>query len=423
MTTRRWRVLAAGVVLAGLFSAVPASAAETWDDRHPSPSDGPAEPVLTWNAHAEQATSADRPPASTFVLLGITQVAIYDTAVALGLPARPYLSRHWAPRGTSAAAAVATAAHDVLVARVPAQRSFLEPAYANYLATIPNGPAKQQGIALGRRVASHVLAWRTGDGLNKTVTWTQPPPGPGVWEPTAPSTPVDLVLTRVRPLGLRAADQFQPAGPPALTSRRYAEDLDEVKRLGRVNSTDRMPRQTETARFWADQTAVQWNRTLRLIATDRQLNLGQAARLLTMSLVSAADSAIACWNAKFTFVAWRPVQAIQRADTDRNPATVADPTWQPLLSANHPEYTSGHACVSTAVTTALRAYFHRDRVTFTVRSTTTGTSRTYDSFSAALADVTEARILGGLHFRYSMRHGAVLGHQVTDHILHRYFRA
>jgi hypothetical protein len=420
MKTFRWRVLAASVAVLSVLGGLPAAVAAQADAWHGSPASGSAEPVLTWNTYAEQATSADRPPASTFVLLGITHVAIYDTAVALGLPAAPYRTRQRAAPNTSAAAAVATAAYDVLAARVPAQREFLDSAYDDYLAAIPDGSAKQHGIALGRRVARHVLAWRTGDGLDNTVTWTQPKPGRGVWEPTAPSAPVDLVLTQVRPLGLRAADQFQPPGPPRLTSRRYAEDLDEVRRLGRVDSTDREPPQTETARFWADQTAVQWNRALRQLATDRGLNLGQTARLLTMSLVSAADAAIACWHAKFIFVAWRPVHAIQRADTDRNPATVADPTWQPLLNANHPEYTSGHACVSTAATTALRAYFHRDRVTFTVRSTTTGTSRTYRSFSAALAEVTEARILAGLHFRYSMRHGTQLGHRVAEHILHRF---
>ena len=182
------------------------------------------------------------------------------------------------------------------------------------------------------------------------------------------------------------------------------------------------PQQTETARFWSDQTAVQWNRTLRQIATERGLNLGHAARLITMSLVSAGDAGIACWDAKFSFVRWRPVHAIQRADTDGNPATVADPAWQPLINANHPDYTSGHACVSTAVVTALRAYFHRDRVTFTVQSTTTGTSRTYHSLPAVLADVTTARIVGGLHFRYAMRDGTRLGHRVAGYVIDRHFR-
>lgn len=419
MKTRRWRALATGALTLSLLGVVPATATQAHAG---SPARGTAEPVLTWNAYAEQAAAAGRAPGSTFVLLGITHVAIHDTAVALGLAARPYRTRQWTPPDTSAGAAVATAAYDVLAARVPGQRSFLDPAYGAYLDAIPDGAAKRHGIVLGRRVAEQVLAWRSGDGLDDPVTWDQPPPGPGVWTPTAPTPPVDVVLTQVRPLGLRAADQFRPAGPPALTTREYARDLNEVQRLGRVDSLERTAYQTETARFWSEQTAVQWNRTVRRIAADRGLNLGQAARLFAMVTVSAADAAIACWDAKFEFVWWRPVQAIQRADTDGNPATVAEPTWQALLSANHPEYTSGHSCVSTAVTTALRAYFHRDRVAFAMSSSVTGTARTFDSFSAALADVTEARILSGLHFRYSMRDGSRLGRQVTGWVLSRHFR-
>jgi hypothetical protein len=419
MKSHRWRILVAGAIAGALAVGSPGPAAA----HDSAPARGSAEPVLTWNAHAERAASAGRAPASTFVLLGITHVAIHDTAVALGLPARPLRTRQWAPPGTSASAAIATAAYEVLAARVAAQRPFLDAAYRDYLAAIPDGAAKQHGIALGHRVAAEVLNWRAGDGFDNTVTWTQPQPGPGVWEANPGSTPVDLVLTQVRPLTLRSANQFRPSGPPALTSRQYARDVNEAKRLGRIDSAERTPRQTETARFWADQTAVQWNRTVRQLAVDRKLNLGQAARLFTMVTVSAADAGIACWDAKFTFVAWRPTQAIQRADTDGNPATVADSGWQSLLNANHPEYTSGHSCVSTAVTVALRTYFHRDRVTFTMSSTVTGTSRTYRSFSQALDEVTEARIVAGLHFRFSMHDGSRLGAHAAGWALTRFFRS
>jgi PAP2 superfamily len=137
--------------------------------------------------------------------------------------------------------------------------------------------------------------------------------------------------------------------------------------------------------------------------------------------VSTGDAGIACWDAKFAYVSWRPVHAVQRADTDGNPATVADPTWQPLLNANHPEYTSGHACVSTAAITALQAYFDRSDLTVTVRSTTTATTRTYQSLPAVLDDVDVARIAAGLHFRYAMRDGSRLGRKVATWVLDRSF--
>jgi membrane-associated phospholipid phosphatase len=424
MRSGRWRAGVAVLVLGGLLATAPGAAASTVSratSRHDSPANGSAEPVLTWNAYAEQAASAGRAPASTFLLLGITHVAIYDTTVALGLRARPFLVREWTPEDTSAPAAVATAAHDVLAARVPAQRPFLDSAYTAYLTAIPDGDAKQHGILLGRRVAERVLAWRADDGFGNQVTWVQPPPGPGVWEPTAPAPPVDLVLTQVRPLALRSNDQFRPGGPPALTSRQYARDFDEVQRLGRADSAVRTPYQTETARFWSDQTAVQWNRAVRGLAADRALNLGQAARLLTMVTVSAADALIACFDAKYAYVAWRPVHAIQRADTDGNASTTADPAWQALLNVNHPEYPSGHACATGAVTTALQAYFGRRAVPVTVTSTTTGTSRSYDSLGAVLDDVTEARIVAGLHFRFSMRDGQHLGRSAANWVLDPHF--
>jgi hypothetical protein len=421
LRSRRWPAAIVGALVVGLLAAAAPATADAAISRHEPAANGSAEPVLTWNEYAQQATSAGRPPASTFVLLAITHVAIYDTAVALGLPAKPVLAWESTPLDTSAPAAIATAAYDVLAARIPAQRPFLDPTYAAYLAAVPEGDAKQHGILLGRRVAARVLAWRADDGLNNSVRWVQPPPGPGVWEPTAPAAPVDFVLTQVRPLTLRSNNQFRPEGPPALTSRQYTRDLAEVQRLGRSDSTARTAYQTETANFWSEHAAVQANRAVRNLAAERGLSLGEAARFLTMATVSASDALIACWDAKFAYVAWRPVHAIQRADTDRNPSTAADPTWTPLLNVNHPEYPSAHACLTSAVTTAMQAYFGRQDIPVTVISLATGTSRDCDSLSQIVDDVTEARILAGLHFRFSTRVGQDLGSSVATWVLHRHF--
>jgi hypothetical protein len=388
----------------------------------PPAADGPADPVLAWSGYGAQAISAGRPPANVMVQLGIEHVAMYDTAVALGLRARPFLVRLHAHPGTSAPAAVAAAAYTVLAARVPAQRDFLDTTYREYLAAIPDGPAKRRGVELGGRAAAAVLAWRAGDGMDNTVRYVQPTPGPGVWEPTAPIPPVDLVLTQVRPLTLRTIDQLRPAGPLPLGSRQYARDVTETQARGRVDSTTRTAEQTLAAQFWAENTGVQWHRTVLQLATAKRLNLGRTARLLATVFVSAADAGIACFDAKFHYMAWRPVHAIQRADTDRNPGTVADPTWQPLLNVNHPEYPSGHACLTAAVTTALTAYFHRDRVAFTMDSTVTGTQVRFGSFHAALDEVTEARIDSGLHFRHSMHDGAGIGYRAAAWVLTRHFR-
>jgi len=387
--TRRAGALVTVMVAAGVLAvASPADASQ------------PADPVLAWSGYGAQAITAGRPPASAMVLLGIEHIAMYDTAVAL----RP---------GTSSSAAIATAAHHVLVARVPAQKVFLDATYASYLAGIPEGARKRRGVDLGARVAASVLAWRAGDGLDNSVPFVQPPPGPGVWQPTAPTPPVDLVLTQVRPLTLRSAGQFRPSGPLSLSSREYAKELAETGARGRIDSQVRTPQQTAVAQFWAENTAVQWHRAVLRLAAAKRLSLGPAARLLAMVFVAAGDAGIGCFDAKYHFMFWRPVQAIH----------VTDPTWQPLLNVNHPEYPSGHACLTGAVVGALTAFFHTDRVAFTMDSTVTGTQESLGSLHAALDEVTEARIDSGLHLRHSMIDGGRLGYQVAWWVALRRFRA
>ena len=410
---RRLLILVFVAALTGVLGLAPPAAANQ--------SNGQADPVLVWSGYGAQAITAGRPPASAMVLLGIEHIAIYDTAVALGLRADPFVIRVRARPGTSAAAAIATAAHHVLVARVPAQRAFLDEKYQQYLAGVSDGTAKQRGIWLGARVATAVLAWRAGDGLDNPVPYLQPEAGPGVWEPTAPTPPVDLVLTRVRPLAMRSVSQFRPEGPLALGSRQYAQEVAETQARGRIDSQVRTPEQTEVARFWAENTATQWHRAVLNLVAARQLPLGPAARLLAMVFVAAGDAGIACFDAKYHFMSWRPVQAIQRADTDGNPRTAADPAWQPLLNVNHPEYPSGHACLTGAVTAALAMFFRTDRTAFTMDSTVTGTQESFGSFHAALDEVVEARIDSGLHFRHSMLEGGRVGRQVAGWVVSRHF--
>ncbi|MFG1815776.1 vanadium-dependent haloperoxidase [Kribbella sp. NPDC049174] len=377
-----------------------------------------AEPVLDWSRVATQSiVAAGRPPASTEVLMGIVHIAIADTVAGLG-HGRPYVAAVRPDRHASAASAVATAAYDVLKARIPA--AGLDVTYADYLAGVLDGKAKTRGITLGRAVAAAVLAWRAGDGFDKPVTYVQRPPGPGVWEPTAATPPVDLVLTQVRPLTLRSRAQFRPDGPLALTSKQYARDVAEVAALGRKVSTTRTAVQTETAMFWSEHTAQQFSRALVRLAGERHLSLSEAARMLALVHVTTGDALIACWDAKYHYRFWRPVHAIQRADIDRNPRTTADPTWQPLLGANHPDYPSGHACFTAATTRALEAFFHTSRLRLSIDSQVTGTTRTYENLSAVRHDVRQARILSGLHFRHAMEDGDQLGTNVANWVTHRF---
>ncbi len=367
--------------------------------------------------------------------MGIVHAAIYDAAVAIEGGYEPYAIALIAPLDTSSAAAIATAAHNTLVGLhpalglTPAQQVILDGDYAAYLAAIPDGAAKTNGIAVGEQVAAAVVALRMNDGreLNPTLAdLNPPPPGPGIWErnPGNPLPPVlGLRLPGIRPLALESASQFRPDGPNPLTSEEYAEDFNQVKDLGRLDSATRTPAQTAQALFWTDHDLRQWNDGMLNLAVGRGLDLVQTARMLAMAHVSGGDAMIAGFEAKYHYWFWRPRRAIPLADTDGNPATLADPTWVPLRTTpNHPEYPAAHAFHSSAVAEALRAFFGTDKVTFSLDSRVTNTTRRYDSFHGAVKDVNLARALAGFHFRNSCEEGSQLGRDVGRYVDEHYFQ-
>jgi hypothetical protein len=358
--------------------------------------------VVHWSGIAEGAIAAGRPPASSTVLGGIVHGAIYDAVASVDGGLEPFATAVTSPPDASADAAVAQAARDVLVARVPGQAAAVQIAYDAYMASIPNGLAKDAGMAVGAAAAAGMLAMRTGDRFDDVVPYVQPTPGPGVFEPIAPTPPVDVKLGGVRPFTYDSQSEYRPRGPLELTSSRYARDVAEVQAYGRVNSTVRNATQTETVRFFTDHAFMQYSRALRALANARGLDLRESARLLGYAHVSAADTMIACWEAKYHYYFWRPNHAIQRADTDGNPATSPEAGWLPLIVGNHPEYPSGHGCITAAMTESLRKYFGTKRVELVLSSTTTGTTRTYGNLDDLVADIENARVWGGLHFRTTM---------------------
>ena len=278
-------------------------------------------------------------------------------------------------------------------------------------------------------MAAAVVALRMNDGreLNPTLAdLNPPPPGPGIWErnPGNPLPPVlGLRLPGIRPLALESASQFRPDGPNPLTSEEYAEDFNQVKDLGRLDSATRTPAQTAQALFWTDHDLRQWNDGMLNLAVGRGLDLVRTARMLAMAHVSGGDAMIAGFEAKYHYWFWRPRRAIPLADTDGNPATLADPTWVPLRTTpNHPEYPAAHAFHSSALAEALRAFFGTDKVTFTLDSRVTGTTREYGNFHDAVKDVNLARTLAGFHFRNSCEEGSHLGRDVGRYVNEHYFQ-
>jgi PAP2 superfamily len=387
-----------------------------------APAAAPSEnAVVHWSGIAEVAIAAGRPPASSTPLAAMVHGAMYDAVAAVEGGLEPFATGVTAPPEASADAAVAQAARDVLVARVPGQTAAVQAAYDTFMASIPAGPAKDGGKAVGTAAAAGMLAMRTGDHFDDVVPYVQPTPGPGVFEPIAPTTPVDVKLGKVRPFTFDSQSEYRPDEPYELTSRRYARDVDEVRDIGRAVSTFRTPAQTEHSRFFTDQAYAQYSRAVRGVAVARGLDLSESARLLGYVWVSAADTMIACWEAKYHYYFWRPNHAIQRADTDGNPTTSPDPTWLPLFVGNHPEYPSGHACMTAAVTQSLKSYFGTKRVQLALTSNVTGTTQTYANLDDLVAAIEDARVWGGLHYRTTMTETAKHFPRIARDIGRQYF--
>jgi len=408
-----------------------------------------ATPVIDWSTEARRAivppsagpeNYGNKFPGEAAVYMGIVHAAIYDAAVAIEGGYHPYAIALTAAQDTSSAAAIATAAHHTLVGcpncghsglqpalgLTPAQQAILDGDYANYLAGIPDGTSKTNGIAVGEQVAAAILSLRANDGRDANPTLADlnpPPPGPGVWQPNATGTVLGLRLPGIRPLALNSAAQFRPDGPNSLRSTEYTEDFDQVKQLGRDNSTSRTPAQTAQALFWTDHDLRVWNDGMLRLAAAARLDLVQTARMLAMAHVSGGDAMIAGFEAKYHYWFWRPYKAIQLADTDGNPDTAPDATWQPLRpTPNHPEYPAAHAFHSSAVAKALATFFGTDKVAFSLDSRVTGTTRNYASFHDAVKDVELARVLAGFHFRNSTLEGSSLGRMVALYVADHYFQ-
>ena len=381
------------------------------------------------------------PPASQ-INMGMTQGAVYDAVNAIG-PGRyqPYLLDTQFPRYASKKAAVATAAYSVLfniVSTVPATIAFpskasvlatLDEKYAASLAEIPDGRSKTKGIAAGKAAADAMIAARQDDGRFGPSQWV-PNADPGHWQPLLnPDGTKQLDPTpwmgAVKPFLVKRSSQFRTEGPSALDSEAWAKDFNETKTLGAKNSAVRTPEQTHIATFWQSTPVATWNAVARTTLSDPGYHLGLAAsaRLLAMENLSAADAAINCWNDKYYWDFWRPWNAIPRADEDGNAATEPDASWTPLLAAPYPDHPSGHLCLDGAHLRVLRMFFGTDEIGFDVTSAQfPGETRHYDRFSQALAEITEARIWAGLHFRTADVQAKLLGKKVANYMADHFFQ-
>jgi hypothetical protein len=417
----------------------------------------PGNAVIGWNNTAANASldaclAPTNNPLHESRMYTTMHLAIHDALNAIERHSRPYALDIHLP-GASPQAAIAAAAHGVLVPllqQLPAPFSDcvtgadvvadVNAAYATALDALPAGVAKTQGVALGEAAAAVMLALRAGDGSDTPLFVTDYPQGtqPGEYRFTPGQTFVFAPgWGDVTPFALASSLQFTPGPPYPVTSRRYAKDFNEVKRLGGDGDTtpsDRTPDQTQVARFWVESSPLQWNRIARTVASSHGLDMWKSARLFGLLNMALADGYIGTFKTKYdVYKYWRPVTAIRAAANDGNPATAADPTWTELVPTPPiPDYDSGHSVEGGAGATVLRRVFGTDHMQFTLCSytllpgetctDTTPAMRHYSSFSQAMQENGLSRILVGFHFRKAVTAGIQHGRRVADLTVGRYLQ-
>lgn len=314
--------------------------------------------------------------------------------------------------------AAATAAYTVLVASFPEKKQMLDTKLNGWLAKAKSLDARKRGVALGQKAGEAILALRSKDGSipENWLAQLQPSTKPGIYQLVPPLNFVYAPHWKtMQTFSLKRFDQFRCPPPPALTSKTYTDGFNEIKNFGGKVSTARSTEQTFYAKFWYELSEVGWNRIGRIAAQDRKLDLFTAARLFALLNMALADAYTAGWDSKFHYNFWRPYTAIQFADTDENPATARDASWEPLtITPPVHDYPSTHSALGNAGASVLAGILG-DNTAFTMTSESSdpvGASRSFKSFSQAADENADSRVMAGLHFRFSCRAGQDLGNKI-----------
>ena len=391
--------------------------------------------VIEWNRVLQvgASTPGALPPTTFFTRpYAMVHVAIFDAINSIEHRYHPYYVRVNAAEGASPEAAVAQAAHDVLVALMPSQQAAFATALATTMAPL-DPTAASAGAAVGAAVARELLELRRNDG------WNRPPPTyvlpnmAGYWQPTPPNNP-SATLTHypdVESFAIDGSQHFVPEPPPALTSALYAEHFNEVKALGSVNSTTRTAEETLMARLVAGVgTTVGppglWNNVARDMARSQGLSGVETARLFALLNMGLHDGLRTTFNGKFLYALWRPVTAIREAARDGNPDTEADPNWLPLITTPpYPTYPGNVACLGAVGSRVLARTFGRDDIPFTVNWTEVGGPgwvRPFNGFRELGDLAARGRIFAGIHFTFDHTASKGVCTHLADYIVDNQLR-
>jgi len=376
-----------------------------------------ADMVGDWNVHGVAATrTARQSPSMAARNLAIVHLAMFEAVNSLEPRYAPYLAQLPADPASSREGAAAAAAHHALVRLMPEQKEALDAAFRESLAGITEGTARDKGMQLGREAAEAILAARSNDGSAAPNTY-RPYAVAGRYVPTV--LPQGYTWGSVRPFVLERGDQFRPPAPYPLASAQWAKDFNEIKRMGAKVGSGRTPEQSDIARFWALTGPATYNPVARQVSEAKGLDLLDNARLFALFSMATADAAIAVFDAKYAYNFWRPVTAIRCADLDENDATQLDAAWEPFIDTPmHPEYPCAHCTFQGSAAGALAAMFGDAISPFSLTSTTApGVTRRFERLSDYVAEVIDARVFDGVHYRTSGEVGAALGRKVGGYVV------
>jgi hypothetical protein len=362
----------------------------------------------------------------TQVRTTIAQLAMFDAVNAvLGGAYQPFASRPVSVPGASPEAAAIRAAYIVALNEFPTKTATIRSAYDASIAGLSaSAAAISSGIVIGEAAATAVLVARVDDHRNDPeLEGYTAGSGPGVWTPTPPAfaAPQGAFLQFVTPFGYDDPARFRPKPPSPLNSRTYTIDYNEIKDLGRATETSRTPAQSATALFWSPSATALWTAHLRSLASS--MDLLTAARFEAIGIAAITNAIIACWDAKYAYMFWRPVTAISAGDSDGNANTEADPTWTPfIVTPSHPEYPSAHTTIGASALGFYTVWSGTMQLPLTFKGNG-GAVRQYADFKEIRAEEGDARVWGGMHFRNSVDVGVSVGSKVgrftATHLLRR----
>jgi hypothetical protein len=379
-----------------------------------------ADVIVDWNGIMVR-TVATQNPFAQARFAAIAQLAVFEAVNACTGDYEPYLGTIPARFGASAEAAAIAAAHGVLRNYFPGSAAELDAARATSLAQVLDGQAKADGIAVGESAAAAMIAVRADDGSAPPETYLATSNVPGSWQPTPPAFGAGILLhwRNLAPFGIQAADQFRSAPPPEPTSNKYRKSYDEVKEVGAIDSPHRPQDRADVARYFAVVSAVDaWNSAVAQVSVAQGRSVPENARAFALLNMAISDGLVSSMETKYYFTLWRPVTAIRAGSTNDNPLTDEDALWTPLIvTPPFPSYPSAHASASYAARRVAERILGSGGHAITLSHPgVPNVVLHYTTFHDLTSDIDDARVYGGIHFRFDQQAGARQGRRVGSYI-------